>query len=641
MKNDINDLQIKDNKFNFSHYPAFKFLLLLLFFIFIFSYFEVNIYYVVISIIVVILALAFKIKKAILYILIALASAILLLFRISLSNSPQIDFVMQDVPAVFIGKVEKIISEKDTFASIIARGNIKSAELSEIKNSNVMITISKKANEKIFFNIGNEIIADLKISPPQKKVLPNDFDGIFYAKYNEIQWFAKSNINKINIRNNSKNLLYYTKDINEKVSNQIDKLFYESYTPILKALIIGNKSELTEETKTTFSNTGTAHVLAVSGLHVGIISSIIILFLNAFENRKIKFAIFFVLILAYIAVTGFSPSVVRAGIMAVFVYFVYAMERRPNMLNILSLALMLMIFVDPLMIYTPSFQMSALSLLGITLLYPILNNNLQRIFFYPKSIIIKRIINSIAITLATSILVSPLVASYFKVYSIVSPLANLIIIPLFSLIMVFAIISLILSVIYFPIGSFYATSVDALLYLALKINEGANWIQIHIPFIDNYEIVISLLISSVIIYLFISNSSQKYIFRSVVSVVAIILIFVIVKNYENPSNVKIYPLKQVVIAEIPLSEDETYFYIADRKIINKPYPLNKVIEYLSIKKQNITVGITGPLGLATVQELQKNKKVNIQILGKRDQKSIEKLFKLNTDFAKYINLDTH
>ena len=400
-------------------------------------------------------------------------------------------------------------------------------------------------------------------------------------------------------------------------------------------MIIGDKSDINNETKQIFSLTGTAHVLAVSGLHVAIISGIIILFVGAVENRIIKFIIFSIAMMAYAFITGLSPSVLRAGIMAVTVYFVYAMDRNPKSLNLISVAVIAMIIADPTIIYAPAFQMSAASVYGIIILYPIVKRSLTTLLEV-RSIVGEYIINSLAVTFAASAMVSPIVAYYFEVFSIVSPLANLFVIPLMSLAMLFAIVALALSFVSIPLGVAYAGSANLIIDAVLYINKMA----VAIPYSylgQDGVLIISIIISLIMIYVFASDSRPKLAFRMLSSAIITALLMIILNSEQlHNQTPKIYPMQGVVVAEIPLSNNRNFIFIADRR--NKQYPKAEysLQKYLINSDKDLIIAINGNIGMATLDKVKKIKPINAMELTFNQQKALEKMLNINSKFQQII-----
>jgi len=132
------------------------------------------------------------------------------------------------------------------------------------------------------------------------------------------------------------------------------------------ALLTGETDGLDEDTKEAFSLTGTSHVTAVSGLHVGIFLSFFILFAKGFRKNKFIHALFIiVLVTMYVVFVGERASVLRAGIMTCFCYILFAMRRRSDSLVNLVIAGVIICIINPYYVTSAGFQMSFVATLGI------------------------------------------------------------------------------------------------------------------------------------------------------------------------------------------------------------------------------------------------------------------------------------
>ncbi len=146
----------------------------------------------------------------------------------------------------------------------------------------------------------------------------------------------------------------------------------EDQAGIAKALLLGDKSTLSMETKKSFGNAGAMHVLAVSGLHVGIIMYLLLFVLSKFSrfiSRRNAVLICVILVWIYAGVTGFSPSVMRAAFMFSVLMLGQVWSKNGNSVNTLFFSAFVLLLINPLLIYDIGFQLSYLAVLGILLMY--------------------------------------------------------------------------------------------------------------------------------------------------------------------------------------------------------------------------------------------------------------------------------
>lgn len=188
--------------------------------------------------------------------------------------------------------------------------------------------------------------------------------------------------------------------------NMIQQFVSKDAQGLAQAILLGDKTNLDLETKNSFSNAGAIHVLAVSGLHVGIIAFLLnFLFKNIFRGRMSKMGI--VLIVAilwlYALITGFSPSVTRAVLMFSILIGAQLFSKNYHPINSLAFAALLLLIWNPLYLFDPGFQLSFLAMLGIFLVYTQLEN-----LFYIKQPILKKAWQGTAVGLSAQLLTFPL-----------------------------------------------------------------------------------------------------------------------------------------------------------------------------------------------------------------------------------------
>ena len=194
---------------------------------------------------------------------------------------------------------------------------------------------------------------------------------------------------------------------------------------IAQALILGDKSLLSKENRNSFSNAGAMHVLAVSGLHVGIVLYLLIFVFKQFpryisRNNASLFALLIIWI--YAGITGFSPSVLRASFMFSMLVLGQLLGRRSDGLNILFFSAFVLLVLNPLLIYNIGFQLSYLAMIGIFTLYrPIADA------FWIKNKLLRKIWEGTAIGIAAQLVTVPLSLYYFHQFPNYFALSNLIV----------------------------------------------------------------------------------------------------------------------------------------------------------------------------------------------------------------------
>ncbi|WP_027877878.1 ComEC/Rec2 family competence protein [Meiothermus cerbereus] len=202
---------------------------------------------------------------------------------------------------------------------------------------------------------------------------------------------------------------------------------------LVAALTLGERRDL-GETYGDFQRAGLAHALALSGLHVGILTGFFVLLLYRFGAWR--YLITIVLLLLYLWLVGPQPSLVRAVIMAAMVLLGLFMGRgRVAVLPALALALFIQLLLEPRTIFSLSAQLSYLAVLGMALVLP----RLPRLAGWKQWVWA-----SVGVTLAAQILILPLLLHHFHLLPLLSPLANLLVLPLLSLLVPLGFLKLLL-----------------------------------------------------------------------------------------------------------------------------------------------------------------------------------------------------
>lgn len=197
---------------------------------------------------------------------------------------------------------------------------------------------------------------------------------------------------------------------------------------ILSALTLGYKEELTKETRQTFASSGTMHVLAVSGLHVGIIFlvyTMLFSFLRRKNAGKMLFVIGSLLVLwGYALLTGLSPSVMRAATMFSLISIADSLQRNTNIYNSLCFAALTLLIIDPNNLFSAGFQLSFSAVFGIVYLHPHLSSFLQ-----PKIKLFKYFWSLFCVSIAAQLATTPISLYYFGQFPSYFAIANILIVP--------------------------------------------------------------------------------------------------------------------------------------------------------------------------------------------------------------------
>lgn len=211
---------------------------------------------------------------------------------------------------------------------------------------------------------------------------------------------------------------------------------------VVSAMCLGRKKELNPVLKNDFSKLGISHILAVSGLHVGVLY----LFLNNIFFflggtgicRRIKSIIILLLLWCYAFITGLSPSVMRSVVMFSFISFGRLAGKKIMIINIVIFSAFILLLINPFYIYDIGFQLSYISVLGIILIYPYVER-----LFSTKIKILSYFWKLISISIVAQVITVPVTGYYFHSFPVLFIPGNLVAVPFSSLIIYLFILCLI------------------------------------------------------------------------------------------------------------------------------------------------------------------------------------------------------
>jgi len=270
-----------------------------------------------------------------------------------------------------------------------------------------------------------------------------------------------------------KNRGFFLKRFAFYLKRKIENIIF-SYLPsmpaaILDAMLLGERRMLSPLINNSMIKTGTVHILVVSGFNTSLVALIIISILKLFRvSRKISFYIAIPLIIIYCLMTGASSPVVRATVMAIVFMAAYLLKRETNIYNSCAIAAGFILTVNPHQLFDIGFQLSFISVLSIVYLYPRL-----KLFFKPELIKIKParfLIEGFLVSLSAWLGTMGFIAWYFKIFSPITVIANIFIVPLAALITLCGFALVAMGILCPVIAPVFASTNELLVIVLLNIN---------------------------------------------------------------------------------------------------------------------------------------------------------------------------
>lgn len=360
---------------------------------------------------------------------------------------------------MFSGFLHREINSKNHFLNYLSEKNIVQAVVSEklkstvyydkfilktiavndqICNGKIIFYVPKKASKGI--EVGNKIKFFQTPKVLQNSFNPHQFDYSKYLQNQNVFYEVKLKETDFIAVSPDKNYYHYIHFIKSKLlkSYPIESFKSDNYN-LLMALLFGEKTELSKEVSNNYTQAGIVHILAISGLHIALIYGIVLWLTKPLQRlRKGKVYVFLIslsVLWFYAVLAGFSASIVRAAVMFSIIAFAKILNRQSNIYNALALSALILLCYNPNYLFDVGFQLSFAAVLSIVVFQPFV-----RKYSYSKYYLVRETKSLLLISLVAQIGVLPLTLYYFGQFPLLFLLANLIAIPLSSIILVLGLI---------------------------------------------------------------------------------------------------------------------------------------------------------------------------------------------------------
>ena len=375
---------------------------------------------------------------------------------------------------IIIPKVSKYNIEDNYFEGVITDIYIDGNYLSLILKGKEKLHTSyyfKSYEEKEDFidnyKLGDYISINGKLQLPSTNTNFNGFNYKQYLYYEKIHYVLE--INDYEKLKDNSNIFYKLKNIVITRINNITKS--KAY---LYALILGDDRYISNEINKTYQNIGISHLLAISGMHIGLFSGILLFILKKLKLKEVsRYIITISFLIFYMFLTGLSPPIIRAVTFFIFLSLNKLVKLKIRTINVYLLTISTIVFTAPFIIFKIGFQFSSIISLGLILFSDLINNR-------------KTYLSKLFMTSFISFLISlPICLYYFYQINILSLLYNLFFVPVMSFVL-------------FPISiiTFVIPNLDPVLYFCINVFESLSNICNLIPSIFVFKKI------NILIYLF-------------------------------------------------------------------------------------------------------------------------------------------
>ena len=339
-------------------------------------------------------------------------------------------------------KIRKILKEnqynKKFEAEVIQLGDV-------LTKGKVLVNISKEDTVNALF-VDDLLVVNADFKAINSPYNPYQFNYKLYLQKQGIpqQLFLKNNQYK-HLKSINNSWLGYANLLRNKIHRSLEKFnFKPNELAVINALLLGNRENISKQLLEDYANAGAIHILAVSGLHVGIILLLLSTLLKPLEQLKngkfLKTVIVVLSLWVFAFIAGLSASVIRAVTMFTFVAIGLFFNRNNIVLFSLISSLFFLLIFNPLFLFDVGFQLSYLAVFGIVILQPKMYSIWQ-----PNYKIMNKFWQLATVSLAAQIGVLPLSLYYFHQFPGLFMLSNLIIVPLLGFILIGGIVVIILA----------------------------------------------------------------------------------------------------------------------------------------------------------------------------------------------------
>lgn len=252
--------------------------------------------------------------------------------------------------------------------------------------------------------------------------------------------------------------------IREKEAEILTRIMPADILPFVFTVWLGERSGVSGEEMERFALAGTAHVLAVSGVHIAIVFVTVAAFTRRHARRRMRALFLLAFILLFVLLTGARTSVVRAAIMLSVYLIGELFNRDPDPPTSLAVAAIAILIHNPSALANPGFQMSFLSVASLLLLTPRIDHVL--------SVLPRPIRLSLSVTLAVQVLSLPAAAATFHVVPLLAPIVNLIVVPLLALLLALTMAATLLGAIATSVGTLLGAAVGLAVHAIESLTYG-------------------------------------------------------------------------------------------------------------------------------------------------------------------------
>jgi ComEC/Rec2-related protein len=411
--------------------------------------------------------------------------------------------------AIAKGRIQEI-SEKSNFTQCVIEGYIDTPQLPRIEHCRILLRFTSSPMPlKEGMNIQVRGIA----SNPDKAELRGEFDQMNYLQSKNIQFLIMVKETAI-IQSAINDIHSSIRFIREWIDIALSRIFPKDSLPLVQGIVLGETSDISSDLRNAFALLGTAHILSVSGFHAGIIALMLLFLLSWIPSLIIRNALLILSLIVFLEIVHWDPPAIRACMMTSLGYTIFSLQRKAHGIHVLLTIGGFMISLDPTLLSSIGFQMSMAGMFGLIFLPQYLHAFHQRIF--PKSIA-----HSLSTSMSAMMILLPLTAWYFEMISFISPIANLMFIPMFTIALCWTIIAVICFSFSVYLAELFAMSAHQVIAIADELHIQISTLD-WIAYRGEFSIWMSLMIIASILIVYRSKNRIQFLISGICSLIFMI-----------------------------------------------------------------------------------------------------------------------
>jgi len=339
-------------------------------------------------------------------------------------------------------KIRKLLKPNSLF-------NKYEANVIELNGQNVLggvlLSIKRDSIDKVL-NIDDLLYTSNQFMEIRRAMNPNEFDYKEYLKHQQIYYqLTLEKGDFIALGSNEVSLKGLAHSLRVRINLELERYnFSSTELSILNALLLGQRRDISKQQFQQYRDAGAIHILAVSGLHIGIILLFLNFLFQMFEKLRngklIKLVAIIFCLWAYAFLAGLSASIIRSVAMFTAIAIGMLSDRPTDVKNSLIISLFFLLLLNPFYLFDVGFQLSYTAVFSIIWLQP-----LFRGFWRPKKIILRYFWNLLTVTMAAQLGILPLTLFYFHQFPVLFFVSSLVIIPFLGIILGFGFLIIIMA----------------------------------------------------------------------------------------------------------------------------------------------------------------------------------------------------